>query len=139
MRIVVWQVACLFGVIDLIWLNEMIDLQAKLFGVPPSPGEWGCASFLTIGVIFLGVIAIFPVYRLGNGMVRRSVTICSYCGRVQVNERAWEKIELFFFDRMEARLSHGVCPECGERVMRDYRCGKKNAGSREAIQSESCV
>ena len=67
------------------------------------------------------------------------MTICSYCGKVQVNERAWEKIETFFSERMHARLSHGVCPDCGERVMRDYRCGKKNAGSRETIQSESFV
>jgi hypothetical protein len=139
MRIIVWQIVCFSGVIVLIWLNEMIDFQSKLFGAPSSPGEWGCAGFLTIGVMLLCAIAIFPVYRLGNGMVRRAVTICSYCGKVQANERAWKKIELFFAERMEARLSHGVCPDCGERVMRDYRCGKKNAGSRETIQSESCL
>jgi hypothetical protein len=139
MQIIVWQIVCFFGVIGLIWLNEMIDLQNKLFGAPPSPGEWGCAGFLTIGVTLLGAIAVFPIYRQSNATARRAVTICSYCGKVRVNEEGWEKIGSFFSERFHARLSHGVCPDCGERVMHDYRCGKKNAGSRETIQSESFV
>jgi predicted RNA-binding Zn-ribbon protein involved in translation (DUF1610 family) len=137
MRITAWQIVCFLGVIGLIWLNEVFDFQSKLFGASLSPGEWGSAVFLTIGVTLLGVIAVFPVYYQGRGAARRAVTICSYCGKVQVNERAWEKIETFCSERMHARLSHGVCPDCGERVMRDYRCGKKNAGSRETIWSDS--
>jgi len=139
MRIIAWQIACFFGVIVLIWLNEVFDLQSEMFVAPSSPGEWGRSGFLTIGVALLGAVAVFPVYRLGHGTAHRAVTICSYCSKVQVNERAWEKIETFFSKRLYARLSHGVCPDCGERVMRDYRSGKKNAGARETIRKESVV
>jgi hypothetical protein len=139
MRIAAWQVACFFGVIALIWLNEVFDLQCKLFGAAPSPGEWGCAGFLTMGVALLGACAVFPVYRQRSGARRRAVTVCSYCRKVQVNERAWDRMETFFSTHLHATLSHGVCPDCGERVMRDYRCGRKNAGARETIQSEIFV
>jgi hypothetical protein len=139
MRITAWQIAYFFSVIGLIWLNEIFDFQSKLFGAPPPPGERGCAVFLTIGVTLLSIIAIFLVHRQDRETARRAVTICSYCSKVQVNERAWEKIEIFCSERMHVRLSHGVCPDCGERVMRDYRRGKKNAGSRETIRNENGV
>lgn len=138
-RVTAWQAACFFGVIALIWLNEVFDFQCKLFGAAPSPGEWGCAGFLTMGVTLLGACAVFPVYRQTNGARRRAVTVCSYCRKVQVDERAWEGMESFFSDRLHATLSHGVCPDCGERVMRDYRCGKKNAGAQEPIRSKNFV
>ena len=92
-----------------------------------------------MGIALLGACAVFPVYRQQNGSHRRAVTVCSYCRKVQVHERAWERMDTFFSPRLHATLSHGVCPDCGERVMRDYRCGKKNAGARETIQSEIFV
>lgn len=139
LRTTAWQITCFFGVIALIWLNEVFDFQSKLFGALPSPGEWSCAGFLTMGVALLGACAVFPSYRYQNEARRRAVTICSYCRKVQINERAWEGMDSFFSGRLHATLSHGVCPDCGERVMRDYRCGKKNAGARETIQSETLV
>ena len=139
MRIAAWQVACFFGVIALIWLNEVFDFQCKLLGAAPSPGEWGCAGFLTMGVVLLGACAVVPVCRQRNGARRRAITVCSYCRKVQVNERAWDRMETFFSTHLHATLSHGVCPDCGERVMRDYRCGRKDAGARETIQSEIFV
>ena len=139
LRITAWQVACLFGVISLIWLNEVFDFQSRIFGAAPSPGEWGSAGFLTLGVALLGACAVFPVYRHQNGTRRKAVTVCSYCRKVQAHEQGWERMETFFSNHLHATLSHGVCPDCGERVMRDYRCGKKNAGARETIESEIFV
>ena len=138
-RITAWQIACFFGVVALIWLNEVFDFQASLFGAAPSPGEWSCAGFLTMGVTLLGACAVFPAYRHQNNARRKAVTVCSYCRKVQDHELGWERMETFFATRLQATLSHGVCPDCGERVMRDYRCGKKNAGARETIESEIFV
>ena len=138
-RIAAWQIVCFFGVVALIWLNEVFDFPSKWFGALPSPGEWGCAGLLTVVVTLLGACAVFPVYHQSGGTHRRAVTICSYCRKVQVNGRDWERMETFFSRHLHATLSHGVCPDCGERVMSDYRRGRKNAGARETIPSEIVV
>ncbi len=44
--------------------------------------------------------------------------ICMYCKKVRNDEDYWEQVEQYITDHSEARFSHGVCPECLERVLR---------------------
>jgi len=131
-----WQVISLLTLIALVWVNEAFDLAALISGVPPQPADWGSASVLTVGIGFVGLAGMMQVYRQKRQIARESVTICSYCRKVQFNRQSWDHIEDFFSERTFATLSHGVCPDCGAKVMHDYRCGKKNAGARDTIAPE---
>lgn len=51
--------------------------------------------------------------------------ICSNCKRIRIeggdpeNQDSWTQIESYIGSRTEARFSHGICPECMERLYPD--------------------
>lgn len=57
----------------------------------------------------------------------RTLTVCSWCRQVLMPDGAWIGCEeavnrlLVFADALLPPLSHGICPSCKERLMRQYR------------------
>jgi len=43
--------------------------------------------------------------------------ICGYCKRVRDDKNYWQRIEKYFKDRTGTDFSHGVCPDCYDRVL----------------------
>ncbi len=44
--------------------------------------------------------------------------ICSYCKRVRSDADSWHRIEEYVSAHSAARFSHGVCPQCVEKVLK---------------------
>ncbi len=44
--------------------------------------------------------------------------ICSYCKRVRNDHNYWQQVEAYITEHSEAAFSHGICPECYEKVVR---------------------
>lgn len=44
--------------------------------------------------------------------------ICMYCKKIRADEHYWQQVEQYISDHSDARFSHGICPECFERVLR---------------------
>ena len=42
--------------------------------------------------------------------------ICSYCKKVHDDQNYWEKVGTYLSDRIDVPFSHGVCPDCLERM-----------------------
>lgn len=38
--------------------------------------------------------------------------ICSHCKKIRDDQGTWKKLEAYLYQHSEAKLSHGVCPEC---------------------------
>ncbi len=51
--------------------------------------------------------------------LRGLLPICSYCKKVRSDRDYWEQIEVYVSKHSDARFSHGVCPECLEKAMRE--------------------
>jgi hypothetical protein len=45
--------------------------------------------------------------------------ICSYCKKIKRGDDTWEPVEAYVRDRTDAEFSHGYCPDCFARVMRE--------------------
>lgn len=43
--------------------------------------------------------------------------ICGYCKKVRDDGKYWQEIEAYLNQRQGTRFSHGICPDCYERVM----------------------
>ncbi len=43
--------------------------------------------------------------------------ICGYCKKVRDDRNYWQQIELYVNQRTGTNFSHGVCPECYDRVL----------------------
>jgi len=44
--------------------------------------------------------------------------ICLYCKRIRDDSNYWQQVEQYIMDRSEARFSHGICPDCYEKVVK---------------------
>lgn len=45
------------------------------------------------------------------------IPICSYCKKIRDDKKYWQSIEAYFSEQQGAQFSHGVCPECHDRVL----------------------
>jgi hypothetical protein len=50
---------------------------------------------------------------------RALLPICSYCEKVRNDGNNWERMEASVNERSDAQLSHGICPECRDGVVKD--------------------
>jgi CheY-like chemotaxis protein len=45
------------------------------------------------------------------------IPICGYCKKIRDDKKYWQEVETFFAQQQGARFSHGICPDCYQRVM----------------------
>lgn len=44
--------------------------------------------------------------------------ICAYCKRIRNDRNYWQQVEGYISERSEAEFSHGICPDCYEKVVK---------------------
>jgi len=49
------------------------------------------------------------------------VPICSCCKKIRDDRGYWEQLEQYIAKRSEAQFTHGICPECAEKTLEEYR------------------
>ncbi|MFN3533948.1 MAG: PAS domain S-box protein [Desulfatiglandales bacterium] len=52
------------------------------------------------------------------------IPICASCKRIRTETGEWVPVEIYITKRSEAQFSHGICPECKERLYGSYLRGK---------------
>lgn len=45
--------------------------------------------------------------------------ICSYCKKIRNDQGAWQQMEVYIRDHSDANFSHGICPECLQKLFPD--------------------
>ncbi len=53
--------------------------------------------------------------------LRGILPICSSCKKIRDDEGSWEQIESYIRDHSEAEFSHGLCPECANRMREELK------------------
>jgi phosphoserine phosphatase RsbU/P len=51
--------------------------------------------------------------------LRGLLPICMYCKRIRNDEDYWQQVETYISDHSEAEFSHGICPDCYEKFVKD--------------------
>jgi sigma-B regulation protein RsbU (phosphoserine phosphatase) len=44
--------------------------------------------------------------------------ICSYCKKIRDDKNYWQKVENYISQHSDAVFSHGICPDCFERIVK---------------------
>lgn len=47
------------------------------------------------------------------------VPICSYCKKIRDDTGYWQMVEKYIGEHTEASFSHGICPECYVKVLKE--------------------
>ena len=53
--------------------------------------------------------------------LRGIVPICAYCKKIRDDAGYWSQVEQYVSKHTEAKFSHGICPECFEREMKELK------------------
>lgn len=48
--------------------------------------------------------------------LRGILPICAACKKIRTDEGSWQQIEVYLSDHSDAEFSHGICPECAQRL-----------------------
>ncbi len=48
------------------------------------------------------------------------IPICAHCHKIRNDDQIWKKLETYLSENTDARLSHGICPECLKEHFSDF-------------------
>jgi hypothetical protein len=114
--VALWQMLVFAMLALMVWVNELLDVPARLFDLPARPPDLirGCVA--TAGVIVAAIVLVGNTYLQQRRIVSGLLTICSYCKKIRLESRTWQRIEEYIGRRSTINFTHGVCPDCLERV-----------------------
>lgn len=118
-----WQGLCFVLLICLVWAKEAL----ALYSVNSVGVDSASAGILTVAIIVVGFITIAHTYIQEQKVLKGLLVVCSYCGKIRLNDKAWERLDFYVQDRTMAEFSHGVCPECMKKVMQAELAGSGDA------------
>lgn len=52
--------------------------------------------------------------------------ICSSCNKIRGEKGSWKQMEVYISEHSAAEFSHGYCPECGKKALKEFERLKKN-------------
>ncbi|MFO7535694.1 MAG: hypothetical protein R6X19_08445 [Kiritimatiellia bacterium] len=111
-----WQFMGFLLLIGLIWLNELINLTALIWGedLKMQPNMFR-GALLTAAVMLVAIIIVGHTYEQQKRVIGGMMTVCAYCKRVRLKHESWEQIEEYVARKSDATFSHGICPDCFEK------------------------
>ena len=57
--------------------------------------------------------------------LRGIIPICASCKKIRDDKEHWNQIEVYIKEHSDADFSHGICPECAEKLYPEYNPYKK--------------
>jgi hypothetical protein len=112
-----------------VWVNELVDIAALIYGTQPSPPDITRACVSSAGVLLASIIAVGHTYVQQQNLIFGILTMCSYCHKIRISTKDWERIESYVGKLTSASFSHGICPSCCDNV-------KEELGISDSTDSE---
>ena len=47
------------------------------------------------------------------------IPICMYCKKIRDDQNSWHQLEQYITDHSDALFSHGICPDCNKKQMKE--------------------
>lgn len=113
------EVAAFLAIIAVSWSDELFHLSRSVFGGGAS-SNWQEAAFETLVTVAVAIPTILLTRRFLDRLHRLEafLRICAWCHRIGEKDR-WVSLEAFFEGRFDTRTTHGICPDCAEKLRRE--------------------
>lgn len=126
-RVITYETIAFLLIISIIWLDEIVDIPYLFLGASQTPINWRESLFESVIISILGVLIVYITLKLFQKMkyLEGILPICASCKKIRDDKGAWNQIEEYVRDRSEAEFSHGICPECAEKLYPEFNPYKK--------------
>ena len=89
---------------------------------------WELDEILSVLVFLVFTLAVFSVRRwqeLRKALIeikhlKGIIPICSACKKIRDDEGFWHQVDSYIRDHSEAEFTHGICPDCLEKLYMDF-------------------
>jgi hypothetical protein len=114
-KIMGFELAGFTVVIMILWLDEILDIPAVVFGGQATPINYTESLFETVLVAVLAAIVVTMTNRLLERIqyLEGILPVCSFCKKIRVEDQ-WVPIEVYIRDHSAVEFSHSLCPDCRE-------------------------
>ncbi len=126
-QVVYYESAAFAFVIVLIWLDEFLDIPSHFLGAEQTPVNWRESLFESLMIVLLCLVVV----KLTNNLFQRMkyleglLPICASCRRIRGEQGDWQPLEFYIQEQSDAEFTHGICPECAEKLYPEYNPYKK--------------
>lgn len=126
-HVIIYEIFSFLFVILIIWLDEITDLPSLILGAAPTPMNWKEALFESIIIFIFGTAITYMTAKLFQNMkyLEGILPVCASCKKIRDDKGSWHQIEEYVRDRSDAEFSHGICPECAEKLYPDFHLYRK--------------
>ena len=116
-RLLIFELVGFAVLTAMLWINEAADLPHVLFGFERTPFNWRESLLETALAVALAGLVVMLTRRLLARIqyLEGFLLFCAGCKRVR-HEGKWIPVDSFIPDHSEARITHGLCPDCLERI-----------------------
>lgn len=89
----------------------------------------GLVSMILVGLLLTHIRHLYNALDTIQKL-EKILPICSYCKKIRKADadpekiESWQQIETYIGDKTDTRFSHGICPECYEKMHLEFS-GKK--------------
>lgn len=49
--------------------------------------------------------------------LQQLLPMCAYCKKIRDDRNYWQRVEGYIMEHLDVRVSHGICPDCFQKVM----------------------
>ena len=122
--IIQWQKALLWHslafatVIILTWCEEVFYFLHEVFRQVPRAPNFADAAITTLVIVLVWAASGLGIYRLVARLnyLERFLHVCAWCRKVHHKGR-WVTFEAHFTSQQGNAVTHGICPECSQKVL----------------------
>ncbi len=128
-----WQGMGFVLMIVLVWAVYLFELPEYFFS-RETETDWFGLSLITAVIIVMGFVIVAHSYVQQRRILQGLLRVCSYCKKVKIKQsEEWMQLEYYVSENSLADFTHGICPDCHQRVMREL--GKDKEESEGAVES----
>ncbi len=122
-KIVRYQIVGFAAILLITWTNEILGVSQRLFKVRYER-NWQDALTETAIELLVAVPIVFLSWRQSRRLdyLEGFLKVCSWCRKVGDGDE-WVSIEEFVKRNMNTETTHGICPDCHDRMLERMRGG----------------
>jgi ABC-type nickel/cobalt efflux system permease component RcnA len=110
--VLIYEIMGFLFIIAICWVTELYD----------PPFSQSQIIIETISIIIVGCITVYLTWQLIKKIkyLEGFMVICASCKRVREADDKWVSLEEIISRKSDLQFSHGVCPECAEKLYGEY-------------------
>ncbi len=117
-----WHALGFVTIIGLTWADQLFGLFSHLLGEPAQDIDIRETLLKTAIIVALWAFAGYKLHKLITRLsyLENFLIVCAWCRKIEKDEH-WLSLEEHFQNRTGGEVSHGICPDCRDKMMKQQK------------------